>query len=209
MNKTYAQWVDSHMKAGTPMVKYLCPRCGGEIMTLKPVAGEIWDSVATCPHCYAAHSRTVREDNITAIAPRDVPVKAETLPDILAEMRAYVPSADAYGGRHIIPGWAERIGRLASVPAGWVMVPLFLTDAQAEAIAGVANCCGGIALDIYNAAINAAPDAPATFSTRSVNAMHAELVYLVEQAKQELDCNDSMRARRTLIRALETAGKLL
>lgn len=31
------------------------------------------------------------------------------LENILEEMRQYNPKADEYGGKHIIPGWAERI----------------------------------------------------------------------------------------------------
>lgn len=33
------------------------------------------------------------------------------LENILEEMRQYNPKADEYGGKHIIPGWAERIER--------------------------------------------------------------------------------------------------
>lgn len=43
------------------------------------------------------------------------------------------------------------------LPEGWVMVPREMTDEIGEAIALEAKCCGGIALDIYNAAIAAAP----------------------------------------------------
>lgn len=31
------------------------------------------------------------------------------LKTILKEMRTYDPRADEYGGKHIIPGWAERV----------------------------------------------------------------------------------------------------
>lgn len=34
---------------------------------------------------------------------------------------------------------------------GMVLVPRELTDEMAEAIAGAANCCGGIAYDIWEA----------------------------------------------------------
>lgn len=33
------------------------------------------------------------------------------LENILEEMRQYNPKADEYGGKHIIPGWADRIER--------------------------------------------------------------------------------------------------
>lgn len=46
------------------------------------------------------------------------------------------------------------------VPDGYVMVPKEMTDEIGEAIAMRANCCGGIALDIYDAMLAAAPQSP-------------------------------------------------
>ncbi|GKP40587.1 hypothetical protein NUBL515_48270 [Klebsiella pneumoniae] len=55
------------------------------------------------------------------------------------------------------------------VPDGYVMVPKEMTDEIGEAIAMQANCCGGIALDIYDAMLAAAPhDTPALNSVQSV-----------------------------------------
>lgn len=48
-------------------------------------------------------------------------------------------------------------GNSPETPDGWVMVPKEMTDAIGEAIAMQANCCGGIALDIYDAMLAAAP----------------------------------------------------
>ncbi|END4902619.1 hypothetical protein ABL623_000158 [Salmonella enterica subsp. enterica serovar Newport] len=48
-------------------------------------------------------------------------------------------------------------GNYPVTPDGWVMVPKEMTDAIGEAIAMHANCCGGIALDIYDAMLAAAP----------------------------------------------------
>lgn len=42
-------------------------------------------------------------------------------------------------------------------PDGYKLMPIEMTDQIGEAIAMEANCCGGIALDIYNAALAAAP----------------------------------------------------
>ena len=46
------------------------------------------------------------------------------------------------------------------IPDGYVMVPKEMTDEIGEAIAMQANCCGGIALDIYAAMLAAAPQSP-------------------------------------------------
>lgn len=65
-------------------------------------------------------------------------------------------------------------GRMKSpvIPEGYVMVPKEMTDEIGEAIAMQANCCGGIALDIYDAMIAAAPhDTPALNSLQSVDSV--------------------------------------
>lgn len=59
-----------------------------------------------------------------------------------------------------------------AIPDGYVMVPKEMTDEIGEAIAMQANCCGGIALDIYDAMIAAAPhDTPALNSLQSVDSV--------------------------------------
>lgn len=52
---------------------------------------------------------------------------------------------------------AYEAGNSPVIPDGYVMVPKEMTDAIGEAIAMHANCCGGIALDIYDAMLAAAP----------------------------------------------------
>ncbi|CAM7605679.1 hypothetical protein [Citrobacter freundii] len=47
-------------------------------------------------------------------------------------------------------------GNSPVTPDGFVLVPKEMTDDIGEAIAMQANCCGGIALDIYDAMIAAA-----------------------------------------------------
>lgn len=44
-----------------------------------------------------------------------------------------------------------------AIPDGWKLVPIEMTDDIGEAIAKQARCCGGIALDIYEAALAATP----------------------------------------------------
>ncbi|AZJ05771.1 DUF551 domain-containing protein [Klebsiella quasipneumoniae subsp. similipneumoniae] len=65
---------------------------------------------------------------------------------------------------------AYEAGNSPVIPDGYVMVPKEMTDEIGEAIAMQANCCGGIALDIYDAMIAAAPhDTPALNSLQSVD----------------------------------------
>ncbi|WP_411165276.1 DUF551 domain-containing protein [Klebsiella oxytoca] len=63
-------------------------------------------------------------------------------------------------------------GNSPVIPDGYVMVPKEMTDEIGEAIAMQANCCGGIALDIYDAMLAAAPhDTPALNSLQSVDSV--------------------------------------
>ncbi len=48
-------------------------------------------------------------------------------------------------------------GNSPVIPDGYVMVPKEMTDEIGEAISMRARCCGGIALDIYDAMLAAAP----------------------------------------------------
>ncbi|HID9177702.1 TPA: DUF551 domain-containing protein [Klebsiella quasipneumoniae] len=63
---------------------------------------------------------------------------------------------------------AYEAGNSPVIPDGYVMVPKEMTDEIGEAIAMQANCCGGIALDIYDAMLAAAPhDNPALNSVHN------------------------------------------
>ncbi|HBR3080416.1 TPA: DUF551 domain-containing protein [Klebsiella pneumoniae] len=55
---------------------------------------------------------------------------------------------------------AYEAGNSPVIPDGYVMVPKEMTDEIGEAIAMQANCCGGIALDIYDSMLAAAPQSP-------------------------------------------------
>jgi len=55
-------------------------------------------------------------------------------------------------------GWdAAMKSNYPEIPEGWVLLPKEITDSIAEAIAYQAHCCGGVALDIYEAILAAAP----------------------------------------------------
>ncbi len=54
----------------------------------------------------------VGQHNVYAAAqPSALP---DELKRILVELRTYNPKADEYGGKHIIPGWADRIEKVLS-----------------------------------------------------------------------------------------------
>lgn len=74
-------------------------------------------------------------------------------------------------GRKVLAFWAKADHReegergdllttppAPAVPDGYKLMPLEITDEIGEAIAMEARCCGGIALDIYEAALAAAPE---------------------------------------------------
>lgn len=74
-------------------------------------------------------------------------------------LKAYRDSTTGSQGLSNLLAAMRRAMAAARLPAGFVAVPDAdnMTDEQAEAIAQVANVCGGIAYDIYRAAIDAAP----------------------------------------------------
>lgn len=77
---------------------------------------------------------------------------------------------------------AYEAGNSQVIPDGYVMVPKEMTDEIGEAIAMQANCCGGIALDIYDAMIAAAPhDTPALNSLQSVDSVTGGWIPVSEQ----------------------------
>ncbi|HBZ1127949.1 hypothetical protein [Klebsiella pneumoniae] len=77
---------------------------------------------------------------------------------------------------------AYEAGNSPVIPEGYVMVPKEMTDEIGEAIAMQANCCGGIALDIYDAMIAAAPhDTPALNSLQSVDSVTGGWIPVSEQ----------------------------
>ncbi|WP_228727682.1 DUF551 domain-containing protein [Klebsiella michiganensis] len=77
-------------------------------------------------------------------------------------------------------------GNSPVIPDGYVMVPKEMTDEIGEAIAMQANCCGGIALDIYDAMLAAAPhDTPALNSLQSVDGVTGGWIPVSERMPDE------------------------
>lgn len=77
-------------------------------------------------------------------------------------------------------------GNSPVIPDGYVMVPKEMTDEIGEAIAMQANCCGGIALDIYDAMLAAAPhDIPALNSLQSVDSVADRWIPVSERLPED------------------------
>lgn len=83
---------------------------------------------------------------------------------------------------------AYEAGNSPVIPDGYVMVPKEMTDEIGEAIAMQANCCGGIALDIYDAMLAAAPhDTPALNSLQSVDGVTGGWIPVSERMPDDDD----------------------
>lgn len=83
---------------------------------------------------------------------------------------------------------AYEAGNSPVIPDGYVMVPKEMTDEIGEAIAMQANCCGGIALDIYDAMLAAAPhDTPALNSLQSVDSVTGGWIPVSERMPEDDD----------------------
>lgn len=77
-------------------------------------------------------------------------------------------------------------GNSPVIPEGYVMLPKEMTDEIGEAIAMQANCCGGIALDIYDAMLAAAPqDTPALNPLQSVDSVADTWIPVSERMPEE------------------------
>lgn len=94
--------------------------------------------------------------NITEIIPNELIAAVNRLLDSNGSRGCY--SAIQCGDAHdeIERFLAAAPAGIPMIPDGYVMVPKEMTDEIGEAIAMQANCCGGIALDIYAAMLAAA-----------------------------------------------------
>lgn len=56
----YEAYMDRWRAGGRPVASYACPTCTAEIEVPRPSrAGEVWDSLMTCPECGAVHFKVV------------------------------------------------------------------------------------------------------------------------------------------------------
>lgn len=64
------QYIARHLKSGGGVQTYLCPACENPITTPSPDdPADMWDSIATCPHCDALHLREVYYDSAMGTMP--------------------------------------------------------------------------------------------------------------------------------------------
>jgi hypothetical protein len=57
--KLYNAHIEQLKARGEKLDKYLCPHCKGTIDVLVPPSGQVFDTMATCPHCLKLHFRIV------------------------------------------------------------------------------------------------------------------------------------------------------
>lgn len=74
-----------------------------------------WNScIAETKRLNAPHTAPIEPICATGGAEWVKPVPRE-LQQVLLELRTYNPKADEYGGKHIIPGWADRIEKALGI----------------------------------------------------------------------------------------------
>lgn len=56
---SYTRWRARQKQKGAPMRVYCCPHCKGDIETLVPPEGQVYDSMVSCPHCARMHFKVV------------------------------------------------------------------------------------------------------------------------------------------------------
>lgn len=156
-----------------------CPFCGSPNVTLEHIQRSAYE--AFCEFCGASGPcdseqwRAAKGWNARALPARgvdpmlDTPASMKPVAEIFAGDLFRVnqgPDAEPVTGDHDLYTAAQVLA-MGRVPPGWQAVPdaSNMTNEQAVAIAAIANCCGGIAYDIYRAALAAAPRPPAAPTT--------------------------------------------
>lgn len=62
----YLKYVRRVEQNGRKLITFKCPDCRRVIKTLPAPAGEIWDTISTCPHCERSFVKITNGNNVEA-----------------------------------------------------------------------------------------------------------------------------------------------
>jgi len=65
----HAEFISRLRANGVRTLRYRTPCCGQEIEDRAANKGEVWDTLATCPHCKAMYVKVSRSTRINAVLP--------------------------------------------------------------------------------------------------------------------------------------------
>lgn len=51
LREVYISHIERLRKDDKPLLEHSCPHCTQTVITQRPGAGEIWDSMRSCPYC--------------------------------------------------------------------------------------------------------------------------------------------------------------
>jgi Zn finger protein HypA/HybF involved in hydrogenase expression len=66
LKQDYEDYFARLRQRGEPITEYRCPDCDQPIMTRAAPYGEVWDTLATCPHCEGLHMKITSGANARA-----------------------------------------------------------------------------------------------------------------------------------------------
>lgn len=67
----YQNYIDRLQSMGKQIATYKCPTCQSEIKTQAAPAGEVWDTLSTCPHCDSLHLKFTKGATASAASMPD------------------------------------------------------------------------------------------------------------------------------------------
>ncbi|EBS6311375.1 hypothetical protein PL246_09755 [Salmonella enterica] len=61
---TYIRQVESR---NGKLITFKCPDCNQDIKTLATPAGEVWDTISTCPHCEQSFVKITKGNTVETV----------------------------------------------------------------------------------------------------------------------------------------------
>ncbi|AUV05506.1 hypothetical protein V8X86_000801 [Escherichia coli] len=68
MKQEYQEFIAKVRKDGGRLLPFPCPLCREKIETLAPPEGDLWDTLATCPHCEGTFFKRATATKVEAIS---------------------------------------------------------------------------------------------------------------------------------------------
>lgn len=65
----YDDWTNKLKAKGIKFVPYKVPCCGGQLESRLASKGDVWDTLATCPHCGGLYMKITTSKKVTALKP--------------------------------------------------------------------------------------------------------------------------------------------
>jgi Zn finger protein HypA/HybF involved in hydrogenase expression len=65
------EYIEKCRAAGAKLTAYRAPCCGGLLEARVAPRGQVWDTMAQCPHCGGLYLKITKGDRVTAVVPEE------------------------------------------------------------------------------------------------------------------------------------------